>query len=145
MSEPAIMISDGTIFSFNPGDVEEINSDVVTDLDFDAMPGMTPDAALLFDLSGVKKTISFSGIISDTGTNRLSSGSAISIDDQRKWLERNLNGNQAGSAFSSNYTSTWNGTSWVASKILFSGISFNEKTGTPNGLPFRINLLVGDV
>jgi hypothetical protein len=141
---PAIMTSDGIIFSFNDGDCDDITSNVNTDLDFDAMPGMTADAALGFDFNGVKKTIEVSGTLTDTGTNRLSSGVAITITDQRKWLEKILNGSQTGSAFSSTYTSTWNGSSWEASIILFGSLVFNEKSGLPNGLPFRMSLYVCD-
>ena len=144
MVVPAIMTSDGVIFSFNDGDVDDITSALASEIDWDAMPGMTPDAALGFDFNGVKKQIDVSGTLTNTGTNRLSSGVATTIDEQRKWLEKIMNGAQSGSAFSSTYTSTWNGVSWNASIILFSNITFNEKMGNPNGLNFRMTLLVSD-
>lgn len=145
MAVPAIMDNTGVIFSFNDGDVEDIVITISTDLDFDAMPGMTPDAAMGYDFNGVKKIIEVTGTLTDTGNNRLDSGIAITIDDQRKWLEKIMNGQQAGSAFSSSYSSTWNGADWIASIILFGTISFNEKVGLPNGLPFRMSLFVCDV
>lgn len=139
------IINSGVTFTFNEGDVTSINTRIVTSLDFDAMPGSTPDNALLFDFNGVSKVISFSGNLSNSGTTRTSTGSVVTLDEQRKWLEKNLNGLQSGSTFSSNYSSTWNGSSWINSKVLFGEVSFDEKEGNPLGLEFSINLYVGNV
>ena len=139
-----IITKGGVTFTFNDGDVDEVRSVVSSELDHEAMPMMEAGSALLFDFSGVKKIISINGVLTDTGENTLSSGSAISIDEQRQWLEKIINGNQSGITFQSNYSSTYNGSSFVDSKCMKSGISFIEKEGMPNRLAFNITLFVGD-
>ncbi len=145
MVNPSITNSNGVTFTFNAGDVHDIESDVVTEPDFDAMPQTTPDQAMLYDYNGVKKVITVTGELQDTGVNCLSSGTAIVVDDQRKWLEQNLNGGQSGATFTSNYTSTYNGSTWADSKVLISRFRHNENTDKPNIIPFTIILFVGDV
>ena len=136
--------SGAVVFTFGAGDLESVQSNVSTDLDFDSMPGSTADSAMLFDFNGVKKTIRISGQLSNNGANKLSSGSAITINEQRQWLEKTLNGFQTALQFSSNYSSTWNGVSWLQSVILFSSVTFTEQIGSPSGLPFEITLFVGN-
>ena len=136
--------SAGVTFTFNDGDADEIRSVISSELDHEAMPMMEADAALLFDFSGVKKIISVNGVLTDTGENTLSSGSAITIDEQRQWLEKIINGNQSGITFQSTYSSTYNGSSFVDSKCMKSTITFIEKAGVPNRLAFNITLFVGD-
>lgn len=140
-----LTISDGTVFTFNPGDVKNISIDLTADLDFDSMPQSLPKDAMLFDMNGVKKVINISGELQDTNTNRVSSGTVETINQQRQWLEKNLNGDQGGTLLDAPYTSSWNGTTWVVSPILFSSIRFNAEEGNPEGLPFQITLFVGDV
>jgi hypothetical protein len=144
MSAPTITVS-GVIFTFNEGDCESVESSLASNLDYDSMPMSTPDGALLFDVNGVTKTITMRGNLSNSGSTRLSVGTATTLNDQRKWLEQNLNGSQAGGTISSNYTDTWNGTGWYASTIMFSTIRFTENEGNPMGLQFEITLLVGSV
>ena len=145
MTIPSFTISTGAKFTFIDGDCEQITSGVSTDLDFDAMPGMTPDQAMLFDFNGVKKVITIKGRLSTNGSNVLNSGSAITIDEQRQWLEKNINGVQSGTLFKSNYTSTWNGSSFADSVVLFGSVTWDETTGDPNSLPFTIQIFVGNV
>jgi hypothetical protein len=139
-----IITSAGVSFTFNDGDVDEVRSVISSELDHEAMPMMEANAALLFDFSGVKKIISVNGVLTDTGENVLSSGSAITINEQREWLEKIINGNQSGITFQSTYTSTYNGSSFVNSKCMKSTITFNERAGLPNRLSFNITLFVGD-
>lgn len=145
MTVPSFTNSAGVTFTFNNGDVQSVNSTLGANLDFDSMPGSPPTDSLLYDFNGVTKTIEISGELQDTGSNRLSSGTATTIDAQRKWLELNIAGFQEGATFISNYTSSWNGTSWINSRILFSNVRFNEETENPNVLPFTITIFVGDV
>lgn len=140
-----ITISDGTAFTFNEGDVKNVRPRISTDLEFDSMPQEVASKAMLFDLSGVKKVITVTGELQDTNTNRLSTGTATTINQQRQWLEKNLNGTQSGALFDSPYCSTWNGIAWVISPVLFSVIEWSNEEGNPEGLPFQMVLFVGDV
>lgn len=144
MTAPIITIA-GVQFTFTDGDCETIETAINSNLDFDAMPVSTPDGALLFDVNGTTKTITVRGNLSNNGSNHLSSGSAVTINEQRQWLEKNLNGNQVGGTWDSNYASTWDGVGWYASTIMFSQIRFTEQEGNPAGLNFEITLFVGSV
>jgi hypothetical protein len=75
----------------------------------------------------------------------LTSGSAVTIDEQRKWLEKNIDGFQSGGVFVSDYTSTWNGSSWEDSRFMMAKIRFRQVEGKPAELAFNITLFVGDV
>jgi len=135
----------GVTFTFNDGDVENIQSRLAANLDFDSMPLSTPDAAMLYDMNGVNKIISISGRLSNSGSTRTNTGTTTTIDEQRKWIEQNLNGNQNSGLFISNYTSTWDGTQWINSLFYIATVTWNEQTGDPSNLPFTIDLYVGDV
>lgn len=137
--------SNGVVYTFNDGNVENIRNRIYTNLDFDAMPSTPPDASMLYDFSGVSKIITVSGTITDTGNNTISTGTAITINEQRQWIEKHLNGTQSGVEFDSNYSSVFNGSTFVTPRVLFSTIDFNEEVGNPNGLPFTMTLFVGDV
>ena len=135
----------GVTFTFNEGDVQDINTQISTELEHDAMPMMTADSALLFDFSGVKKIITISGSLTDnSGNNVLSSGSAITINEQREWLESLIDGGQSGITFSSNYSSTYNGSTFSDSNVLVDNIRFMEQVDKHNELGFNITLFVGD-
>lgn len=144
MTTPSITIS-GVTFTFNDGDVEEIDYNIISEVEQEAMPGMTPDAAMMYDFNGVKKIISLQGALTNTGNNTLSTGSATTINEQREWLEKSINGSQNAITFVSNYSTTFNGSSFVNSKCYKTNIRFNERSGEPNRLYFTITLLVGDV
>ena len=145
MVTPMFTLSSGVTFTFNEGDVENISSSINANLDNDAMPLSPPTDALLFDFTGTNKTITLAGKISNSGTTRTSSGTTITIDAQRKWFELILNGNQVGVLFTSNYSSSWDGTAWTSSPVMISGIEWNEVNGEPSSLQFRITLLVGAI
>ena len=145
MATPTLTNDAGVTFTFGDGDCKTVITRLATMLDYDAMPVSTATSSLLYDLSGVTKVIEVSGELGNNGANKLSSGSAVTIDEQRKWLEQNMNGNQGVTIFTSNYGSSWDGASWISSRTLFSAISFSEETGNPNGLIFSLTLFVGDV
>jgi len=144
MTTPTIQVN-GVTFTFNEGDCQTVESGLATDLDFEAMPNQTAFNSMLYDVNGVTKIIRVSGELSDHGTNTLSSGTAITINDQRKWLEQNINGSQLGGYFDSNYASTWNGSGWYQSRFMIASIRFTENAGNPTGLSFDIQLYIGDV
>ena len=135
------------VFTFNTGDVTRIQSSLSSSLDFDSMPQSPPSDSLLYDYSGVTKTIQLEGSLSNNGTNRLSSGSAVTLDEQRQWIESLLNGDQGSTSiiFHSNYSSTFNGTVFIDSHCLIADVKWQEETGNPTGLPFTITFNIGDV
>lgn len=137
------IIRDGVTFTFNDGDVSEIRTRIATELDYDAMPSSLALYSLLYDFNGVTKIITLSGGLTNTGSNRLTVGSAITIDEQRKYIESCLDGLQSTAIFRSNYTSSYNGSDFEDSPIMFSTIEFNERTNEPNILFFTITLFVG--
>ena len=132
-------------FEFNDGDVDQIETSISNELDFEAMPGSPPSDAILFDFNGVTKVITVQGVLTDTGVTRITGDTVITIDEQRQWLEKALNGMQTGLTFTSNYSSTYNGATFVDSKCYKSVIRFTEITGKPFELPFTLTLFVGDV
>jgi len=135
----------GVTFTFSEGECESVRSGLAANLDSDSMPGSGPLDAMLFDYNGTLKTITISGFLFNDGTNHLDSGTATTINGQRQWLEKILNGSQTVTTIDSNYTSSWNGSAWVVSTCLKSAIEFDERTGDPNRLAFTINLIVGGV
>lgn len=145
MAVPTLTNPDGVVFTFNEGDADEVETALNAGLDFDAMPTMPATAGLLFDFNGVTKTIRISGALTLATSSRTSVGSCISIDEQRQWLEAFVDGQQRGSTFTSNYSSTWNGHAWVSSKILVGAITFTEQSGYPNHLKFTMQFSIGDV
>jgi hypothetical protein len=135
----------GVTFTFSDGEVMQISSNISGNLDNDSMPISGPLGAMIFDFNGVIKTITLSGALFDDNTNHLDAGTAITINGQRQWLERIVNGNQGATSFDSNYGSSWNGSTWQVSTCLVQQMTFDEQTGDPNRLPFSITLIVGNV
>lgn len=144
MTAPTIT-SGGVTFTFNEGDVENISSSLNANLDADSMPMTPPTDSLMFDFTGVIKSITLSGKLSNSGSTRLSTGTATTIDAQRQWLEKIVNGEQAGITFVSNYSSSYNGSTFVSSPCMIASMEFNEVTGEPASLQFRISLNVGAI
>lgn len=145
MTIPSFTNKNGVTFTFIDGDCEEIRSNYNSNLDFDSMPGMRAPDALLFDFNGVTNIITLSGKISDNGTNRLNSGSAITIEEQRRWLNQNINGAQSGLVFTSNYTAVYDGVNWIAASVMLANFETTEITGDPASLHFTITLYVGAI
>ena len=144
MADPTIQNSSGIIFTFNSGEIKSVRSRLMADIDQTSIPGLGPSQSLLFDFNGVTKMISLRGELWSDGTNRLSSGTAITILAQKRWLEENLNGFQTAVAFTSTYESqTHNGTSYEATKVMWGSINFEEVSGDPEVLKFDCTLMVG--
>ena len=143
MIAPAIVGNDGVTFTFNPGDVEEIISTISANVSHDSMPGSPPTNSLLLDTDGVKKVISLNGELTTASTTRTNSGSTVTIDEQRQWLEKQLNGNQSLCQFASTYSSSYNGSSFSNSSIMRAIVTFREKVDKPSSLPFEMTLFVG--
>lgn len=148
MTYPQFTQTDGITFTFRTGEVDSVDVNITTQLDFDSMPGITPDGALLQDVNGVLKVINIQGKLFNDGSNCLTgtgAGNVTTIDEQRQWLEAHLNGQQVGLTFASNYSSTYNGSTFANSKVLFSRFRHREEVGNPEFLPFEIDIYVGDV
>lgn len=145
MAEPAITGNDGVTFSFQSGDVESVRCTISNDLDHDSMAGSPATGAMLYDFNGVKKIITVTGSLSEAATTRTNTGTTKTIDEQRQWLEKQLNGAQEGTEFSSNYSSTYNGTSFSNSRVMKAQIEFIEEQEKPEYLQFTMILFVGDV
>lgn len=133
----------GVTFTFSEGEIKSVRSRIGANLDSDSMPASGPLNAMLMDFNGVIKTITVSGKLFNNGDTHLSIGSAATINSQRQWLEKIINGLQTASTFDSNYSSSWNGSSWVVSTILLGDIEFDEQEGLPLELPFTMTLIVG--
>lgn len=144
MAEPAITNSAGVTFTFESGEVASVQSDIVSDIDPLALPASGPSQTFLFDYAGVLKNIILQGVLFETSTSRTDSGTTTTILQQKQWIEKNLNGQQTANTFSSTYDSqTYNGSSFETTKIMFSKVSFTERSGDPESLAFTINLIVG--
>ena len=145
MAAITITNSYGTVFTFSNGEVKNIECTISAQLDFDSMPMSTAPSAMLFDFNGITKVIDIQGELFNDGTNHTSAGSCITIDEQRQWLEGTMNGMQGGSVIASTYTSTWDGSSFISSRVLFSVFRHREEEGKPEQHPFQITLFVGSV
>ena len=144
MAQPTITNSVGTIFTFNDGELKSVRSKVIADIDQTSIPGLGPAQALLFDFNGVTKMIQIKGELWTDGTNRLSSGSAITILEQKQFLEQNLSGLQSAVTFTSTYESqTFDGTAYTTTKVMWGSIAFEEVSADPEVLKFNATLLVG--
>lgn len=145
MATPTLTNAAGVVFTFNETDVENVQTSITANLDFDSMPASPATSALAFDFNGASKTITINGKITLATSTRTSVGNITAIDDQRKWLESFIDGLQLGNTFTSNYSSSWNGSAWVNSKVLVGTVTFSEQTGEPNFLSFSMQLIVGEV
>ena len=145
MTDVTLTNSSNVTFTFSQGEVKSVEPVVSTQLDFDSMPSSDATGALMLDLSGVTKVIDVQGELFDDGTNHLSSGSAVTLDQQRQWLEAHLNGAQDGMTFTSNYSSTWNGSTFIPSRVMFSTFRHREEEGKPTVIPFQFVLFVGNI
>jgi hypothetical protein len=144
MTDVTITGNDGAVFTFADGELSGIRTQLNPDIEVNPLPGSGPSQALAFDFNGVLKTISLSGVLFETTTSRVDTSSVTTLLEQVQWLEKQLNGTQLARIFTSNYASqTFDGTSFVTTKILAGSFDFNENAGDPERLPFTINLLVG--
>lgn len=144
MADVTIQNGSGVTFTFLQGECKSVRSRVVADIDQTNIPGLGPSQSLLFDFSGVTKVIQIKGELWTDGTTRTSSGTTTTILQQKQWLEQNLNGLQTAVTFSSTYEAqTFDGSSYVPTKVMWGVIEFEERVGDVEELPFNATLLVG--
>ena len=143
--EPALTGNDGVTFSFQSGDVTVVKSNITCDLDHESLGGMDASKAMLYDMMGVKKVITVSGSLTTATSSRTNTGSTLTIEEQRQWLEKQFDGFQQGTEFESNHTSTYNGSTFANSRIMKAALEFTEEQNKPSELPFTLVLFVGDV
>lgn len=144
MVNVTITNSSGTTFTFADGEVKSVKSQLNPDIELNPLPGSGPAAAFAFDFNGVVKTISLRGVLFETDTSRTDSGSTTTILEQKQFLEQSLDGFQTSTNFTSNYESqTFNGSSFVQTKVFMGVTDFEEVEGDPERLMFNINLIVG--
>lgn len=144
MVDVTITGNDGSIFTFAAGEVKDVDGQVIADIEISEFPGTGPSESFGFDFNGVRKVITLTGHIFETTTSRVNTESVTTVLEQKQWLEKQLNGQQSGRTFTSNYESqTFDGTSYVPTKIFAGQAIFKEIAGDPERLQFTINLLVG--
>lgn len=143
----AVSITNNTgnvTFTFAEGEVDSVEPVVSADIDVIALPGAGPAAGLGFDFGGTTKQIRVRGKLFETPTSRTSSGTTTTILQQKQWLEAIINGNQFAKTFTSDYESeTYNGSSFVATKVYAGRFSAPQKSGNPEWLDFEMELTVG--
>ena len=144
MANPTIKNSNNVTFTFTAGEVRGVRSQTNADIEPTPFPGTGPANALNFDFNGPIKRININGVLFDDGTNHLDAGSAITILEQKQWLENNISGLQDGLTFASTYeTQSFDGSSLTNTKVFVGNIAFDEQAGNPEQLPFTISFLVG--
>lgn len=135
-------------FTFGNGEVSSIVEEITAQPDSIPMPASPPASTILLDLGGATKKITVSGILFDDGTDRLNTGTAIILLDQKRWLEGLIDGAQSTVTFTSNYsskTSDGNSTpsSWPNTEVVVSNLRFTETEGKPNEIEFTMTLMAG--
>ncbi len=139
----------GEKFTFATGEVSNIDATIQGEIDQTKLPGTGPSQAFVFDFAGASKQIVLRGVLFDDGTEHLSggSGSAITILEQKQFLEKILDGAQfpaAGRFFTSDFESvSFNGTTGTPTVAVINSIKFMQEQGNPEALPFEITLFVG--
>ena len=144
-------------FTFADGEVNSVSSRTTATPDADPMPMSSPGQALIFDFNGALKTITVTGILFETTVSRVSGGTVQTIAQQKRWLETLLDGSQLSVQFNSNYekyTFAGDGSnvghvdSFVAgtgtqTKVVVTDITFEEREGSPNDMPFTMRMVAG--
>lgn len=146
-----IGLNDGYVFVFQDGDVNTVRTTITAAPEQMGIAASSPGNAILYDYEGVLKTVIVEGQLSTASTTRIYTtggtpvGSTTSISDQKKYLEKQLSGNQVVREFISTYedTSTFNGSTFGKTYCMIQSMDFAEEAGNPNELPFRMVLLVG--
>lgn len=121
-----------------------VRAQIVADAEQTALPGGGPILAFLFDFSGPLKMITINGQLFETATTRTDTGSTTTILEQKQFLEKNINGFQGSTVFSSTYESqTFDGSAYQNTTVMVGEISFEEEAGNPEELKFIMRFLVG--
>jgi len=137
-----------TTFTFGDGEVSSIVEEITAQPDSIPMPASPPASTILLDLGGATKKITISGILFDDGTDRLSTGTAITLLAQKQWLEGLIDGAQSTVTFTSNYSSkTSDGDAdpddWEDTSVVVSTLRFTETEGKPSEIEFTMTLMAG--
>ena len=146
MTDVTLVGNDGVTFTFLPGEVNTVESQVTGGPEVQSIPGTAPANSFSYDLEGGAKVIQVSGQLYDTTAegSRTSSGTTVTILQQKQWLEKQINGSQSLRNFTSNYESqTFSTSGFTQTKVLAGNIRFSEQSGNPSELQFSMRLLVG--
>ena len=145
MTDVSITGQDDSIFTFAQGEIKSAKGRIAADIEINALPGSGPSSAIGFDFSGVLKLITISGVLFETTSSRVNTSSVTTILEQKQWLEKQFNGFQSAKAFTSNYDSqSYNGDSYVTTKIFNGQFEYDESEGNTETLNITITLLVGE-
>jgi len=144
---------DGTTFTFQPGDVQKIQSSIQSKAEQQEVAAAGPMGAYLYDYDGCVKVITVSGVLTAASTTRISGYSINTIVEQKQWLESLVNGSQTAITFDSDFESISVTTStsptapykgaFQYTTCMVQSITFTQAGGDPNRLPFNMTLLVG--
>ena len=137
---------DGVVFTFDTAEVQGISVDIGASIEQYGQFNTGPADAYLYESDGPVAAIVVRGRLLLAATTRTSSGVTTTIDQQRQWLAKQINGNQVPKAFSSDYAATmYSGlsSSFVPTKIITGRFSYNQDEGSPDELAFSLSLLVG--
>lgn len=144
MTDVSLRGFDGVLFTFAPGSVTDVDSRIASGAEVQALFGVGPAGGYAYDMEGPSKVITVRGSLFAVDTSRTSSGTTISVLQQKQWLEKQVNGNQSPKDFMSNYESTsWNINSFSQTKVVIGTIEFRESEEAPEELMFSMSLLVG--
>lgn len=134
MSNPTIT-KDGVTFTFQDGDVEDINIKKNGNLDENPMPVSDSDMAFVMDFNGVLKTITLTGKVTVADTTRTDSGTTKTIEEQIDWLLDLVDGVQGGYTLSTTYQ--------TSKTVYCRSVSFKEKAGEGNFSIFTMEFVEG--
>lgn len=137
---------DNVVFTFNDEEIRAISVDIVASVEQYGQYTGGPADAYLYESDGPVAAIVIRGTLLTAATTRTSSGVTTTIDQQRQWLAKQINGSQIPKAFTSNYAATMysNLTSgFVPTKIITGRFSYGEEEGLVSEVPFTLSLLVG--
>lgn len=156
MTDITITNASGVIFTFQDGDVDSVNSDIMSSVDTLPMPASAPADTIVFDLGGATKNITIRGQLHPATTTRTSTGTVTAILQQKQWLEALVGGAQSAKLFTSNYeiytcdgSAGWNESppapATSTTKIVVRQITFSEETGNPNVLNYSLSMVVSSI
>lgn len=164
-----VTLSNGVeTFTFAPGMIEKVSSDILTELDQNVMPSSGPMSNQGFDNSGVTKVITLQGDLFDTPLSVVSGGdnNIRSKKIMKYWLEALQNGFQTEPTLFTSEFEVWSisegfGTSvmaddisgtdvelnatFVNTKVYKSKLTIDEEAGSPEKIPFTLDLWVAGI
>jgi hypothetical protein len=152
MTDVSLTTNNGYVFTFANGEVEDIKSNLQADLTYVSKAKTGPMSNVTYDYTGVKKILTVRGILVSTTTSRVSGYSINTAVEQKQWLESLVNGNQKAIKFTSNYeslsvlsklgaTAPYE-SAFTNTYVRIQNISFSEKNGLVDQIPFTMSLIV---